>query len=93
MIPLGGDEVDEPPDVSAAVGGAHSAIAESLGHLQGGGSLSDGFVTERMGRIKPAIDAVGEVAGRKGNSGATLRITGPADGGGWSAGVSLVIVC
>jgi hypothetical protein len=92
VIPLAGDEVDELPDVGAAVGGAHTAIAESLGHLQGGGSLGDGYVKERMGKIKPAIDAVGNVAGRKGKSGATLRITGSADGGGWSAGVSLVIV-
>jgi len=92
VIPLAGEEVDELPDVSEAVGGAHSAIAESLGHLQGGGSLTDGFVKDRMGKVKPAIDAVGNIAGRKGKSGATLRITGSADGGGWSAGVSLVIV-
>jgi hypothetical protein len=92
VIPLGGDEADELPDISGAVSGAHSAIGESLGHLQGGGSLSDGFVTERMGRVKPAIDAVGKIAGRKGKSGASLRISGSADGGGWTAGVALVIV-
>ena len=92
MIPISGDEVDELPDIGAAVGGAHAAITESLGHLQGGGSPTDGFVTDRMGKIKPAIDAVGKVAGRKGKSGATLRVTGSADGGGWTAGVSLVIV-
>ena len=92
VIPISGDEVDELPDVGAAVGGAHAAITESLGHLHGGGSPTDSYVTERMGRIKPAIDAVGNVAGRKGKSGATLRITGSAEGGGWTAGVSLVIV-
>ena len=92
VIPLGGDEVDELPDVGAAVTGAHGAIGESLGHLQGGGSLTDGYVIERMGRIKPAIDAAGNVAGRKGKSGAALRVTGSAEGGGWTAGVSLVIV-
>jgi hypothetical protein len=92
VIPLGGDEVDELPDVGAAVVGAHGAIGESLGHLQGGGSLTDGYVIERMSKIKPAIDAVSNVAGRKGKSGATLRITGSAEGGGWTAGVSLVIV-
>jgi hypothetical protein len=92
VIPISGDEVDELPDIGGAVGGAHAAITESLGHLQGGGSPTDGFVTDRMGKIKPAIDAVGKVAGRKGKSGATLRVTGSADGGGWTAGVSLVIV-
>ena len=92
VIPIAGDEVDELADIAAAVGGAHTAITESLGHLQGGGSPTDGFVTDRMGKIKPAIDAVGGVAERKGKSGATLRITGSADGGGWTAGVSLVIV-
>jgi hypothetical protein len=53
VIPLSGEEVDELPDVSAAVGGAHAAIAESLGHLQAGGSLTDGYVRERMGRSSP----------------------------------------
>ena len=92
VIPIAGDEVDELADIAAAIGGAHTAITESLGHLQGGGSPTDGFVTDRMGKIKPAIDAVGNVAGRKGKSGATLRVTGSAGGGGWTAGVSLVIV-
>jgi hypothetical protein len=92
VIPIAGDEVDELPDIAAAVGGAHAAITESLGHIQGGGSPTDSFVTDRMGKIKPAIDAVGGVPERKGKSGATLRVTGSADGGGWTAGVSLVIV-
>jgi hypothetical protein len=92
VIPIAGDEVDELPDIEAAVGGAHAALTESIGHIQGGGSPTDSFVTDRMGKIKPAIDAVGGVAERKGKSGATLRITGSADGGGWTAGVSLVIV-
>ena len=91
MIPLSGEEVDELPDVSAAVGGAHTAIAESLGYLQGGGSLTDGFVTGRMAQVKPAIDAAKNIAGRT-NPGATLRVTGSADSTGWTAGVSLVIV-
>ena len=64
VIPLSGEEVDELPDVSAAVGGAHNAIAESLGYLQGGGSLTDGFVTGRMAQVKPAIDAAKNIAGR-----------------------------
>jgi hypothetical protein len=92
VIPLGGDEAKEVPDVGSAVIGAHGAIGESLGHLQGGGSLTDGYVIERMGRIKPAIDAVSNVAGRKGKSGASLRVSGSADGGGWTAGVALVLV-
>ena len=92
VIPLGGDEVDELPDVGGAVIGAHGAIGESLSYLQGGGSLTDGYVIDRMSKVKPAIDAAKNVAGRKGKSGATLRITGSAEGGGWTAGVSLVIV-
>jgi hypothetical protein len=92
VIPIDGDEVDELPDIGAAVGGAHAAITESLGHIQGGGSPTDSFVTDRMGKVKPAIGAIGNVAGRKGKSGATLRLTGTADSGGWTAGVSLVIV-
>jgi hypothetical protein len=91
VIPLSGEEVDELPDVSAAVGGAHAAITESLGHLQAGGSLTDGYVRERMGKVKPALDAAKNVAGRT-KPGATLRVTAGAEGGGWSAGVSLVIV-
>jgi hypothetical protein len=91
VIPLSGEEVDELPDVSGAVGGAHSAIVESLTYLQGGGSVTDGFVRDRMAKVKPAIDAVGAVAKRT-KPGATLRVTGSVDGGGWSAGVSLVIV-
>jgi hypothetical protein len=89
-IPLSGEEVDELPDVSGAVSGAHAALAESLGYLQGGGSLTDGYVTGRMAKIKPAIDAAKNIAGRT-KPGATLRITGSADGGGWTAGVALVI--
>jgi hypothetical protein len=91
VFQLAGDEVDELPDISGAVSGAHTAIADSLGHLQGGGSLTDGYVTSRMGKIKPAIDAVGQVAGRS-KSGATLRVTASAEDGGFTAGVSLVIV-
>ena len=92
VIPLWGDEVDEVPDVGGAVGAAHTALVESLGHLQGGGSVTDGYVTGRMGQIKPAIDAIGEVAARKNKSGATLRVTASGDAGGFTAGVSLVIV-
>ena len=62
VIPLWGDEVDEVPDVGGAVGAAHTALVESLGHLHGGGSPTDGYVTGRMAQIKPAIDALGEVA-------------------------------
>ncbi len=92
VIPLWGDEVDEVPDVGGAVGAAHTALVESLGHLHGGGSVTDGYVTGRMGQIKPAIDAIGEVAARKNKSGATLRVTASGDAGGFTAGVSLVIV-
>lgn len=92
VIPLWGDEVDEVPDVGGAVGAAHTALVESLGHLHGGGSPTDGYVTGRMAQIKPAIDALGEVAARKSKSGATLRVTASGDSSGFTAGVSLVIV-
>ncbi len=91
VIPLSGEEVDELPDVSGAVSGANAAITESLGYLQGGGSLTDGFVTGRMAQVKPAIDAAKNIAGRT-KPGATLRVTGSTDSTGWTAGVSLVIV-
>ena len=92
VFQLAGDEVDELPDIGGAVNGAHNAIADSLGHLHRGGSLSDPYITSRMGQIKPAIDAAGKVAARSGKSGATLRVTASAEDGGFTAGVSLVIV-
>lgn len=91
VFQLAGDEVDELPDVGGVVAGAHSAIADSLGHLRGGGSPTDDYVIGRMGKIKPAIDAVGGVAARSGKSGATLRVTASGEDGGFTAGVSLVI--
>ena len=78
VFQLAGDEVEELPDVGGAVTGAHNAIADSLGHLRSGGSLTDPYIKSRMGQIKPAIDAVGKVAARSGKSGATLRVTRPA---------------
>jgi hypothetical protein len=60
--------------------------------VRGGGSPGDPYVTGRMGRIKPAIDALGKVAERSGKSGATLRVTASGEDGGFTAGVSLVIV-
>jgi hypothetical protein len=92
VFQLAGDEVDELPDVGGVVSGAHNAIADSLGHLRGGGSVTDPYVTGRMGQIKPAIDALGKVAERSGKSGATLRVTASGEDGGFTAGVSLVIV-
>ena len=91
VFQLAGDEVDELPDIGPVVAAAHGALAESVGHVLGGGSPGDEYVTGRMGRIKPAIDAVGKVAERSGKSGATLRITASGEDGGFTAGVSLVI--
>ena len=91
VFQLAGDEIEELPDIGGVVGSAHGAIVDSLGHLAGGGSPADGYVTSRMGNIKPAIDAVGKVAARSGKSGATLRITASGEDGGFTAGVSLVI--
>ena len=84
--------MEELPDFGSAVSGAHSAIGDSLGHLQRGGSPTDQYVKDRMGQIKPAIDAAGKVAARSGKSGATLRVTASGEDGGFTAGVSLVIV-
>ena len=92
VFQLAGDEVEELPDISGTVAAAHSAISDSLGHLRSGGAPTDQYVTGRMGQIKPAIDAVGKVAARSGKSGATLRVTASGDDGGFTAGVSLVIV-
>ena len=92
VFQLAGDEVEELPDVAGVVAGAHGALADSLGHLRGGGSPTDAYITGRMGQIKPAIDAVGKVAARSGKSGATLRVTASGDDGGFTAGISLVIV-
>ena len=92
VFQLAGDEVEELPDVSGTVAAAHGAISDALGHVARGGSPADEYVTGRMGQIKPAIDAVGKVAARSGKSGATLRVTASGDDGGFTAGVSLVIV-
>jgi hypothetical protein len=91
-IPLLGEEIDEYPDVSAVVSDAHAAISETVGHVRGGGSPTDPYVRERLGKIKPAIDAAGRIAKRADKPSATLRVTGSGDdAGGWTAGVSLVI--
>ena len=89
---LAGDEVDELPDVGSAVIAANGALTDSVGHIMRGGSPTDSYVTGRMGQIKPAIDAAGKIAARSGKSGATLRITASGDDGGFTAGISLVIV-
>jgi hypothetical protein len=89
---LAGDEVDELPDVGGVVASAHSALADSLAFVRDGGAPTDPYVTGRMGQIKPAIDALGKVAQRSGKSGATLRVTASGDDGGFTAGVSLVVV-
>jgi hypothetical protein len=89
---LAGDEVDELPDVGGVVASAHDALADSLAFVRGGGDPGDAYVTGRMGQIKPAIDAVGKVAERSGKSGATLRVTASGEDGGFTAGVSLVVV-
>jgi hypothetical protein len=92
VFQLAGDEVDELPDIGGVVSGAHTALVDSLGHLRAGGSVTDPYLTGRMGQIKPAIDAIGKVAERSGKSGATLRVTASGEDGGFTAGVSLVIV-
>ena len=50
VFQLAGDEVEELPDVAGVVAGAHGALADSLGHLRGGGSPTDAYITAGWGR-------------------------------------------
>jgi hypothetical protein len=91
VIPLAGDEIDELPDVTKVVDDTRVAVEESVDHVRSGGSPTDGYVTTRMAKVKPAIGAAGRIAKRADKPSATLRATASGEGGGFTAGVSLVI--
>jgi len=93
VMPLLGDEIDVLPDLQKVVGEAHGAIAEVVTHVQGGGDPKDAFVAERLAKIKPAIDGAQRAAQKSKGPAATLRanVGGDFAGGGFSAGISLVV--
>jgi hypothetical protein len=62
VIPLAGEELEELPDISKVVDETRAAVEETVGHIRGGGSPTDGYVTSRMGKVKPAIGAAGQIA-------------------------------
>jgi hypothetical protein len=91
-IPLTGEEVDEYPDVGKVVSDTHDAITESVGHVRGGGSPTDSYVRDRLGKIKPAIDAASRINKRADKPSVTLRVKATGDDqGGWTVGASVVI--
>jgi hypothetical protein len=91
-IPLAGEEVDEYPDLEKVVGETHAAVSETVSYVRGGGNPTDPYVRDRLGKVKPAIDAAGRVAKRASKPSVTLRVTGSGDNtGGWTAGVSVVV--
>lgn len=93
VMPLLGDEIDVLPDLQKVVGEAHTAIAEVVAHIQGGGDPKDSYVTERLAKIKPAIDGAQRAAQKSKGPAATLRVNAGGDfaGGGFSAGVTLTV--
>jgi len=93
VMPLMGDEIDVLPDLQKVIGEAHGAIAEVVAHVQGGGDPKDAYVTERLAKIKPAIDGAQRAAQKSKGPAATLRANAGGDfaGGGFSAGISLVV--
>jgi hypothetical protein len=93
VMPLVGDEIDVLPDLQKVVGEAHTAIAEVVAHIQGGGDPKDSYVTERLAKIKPAIEGAQRAAQRSKGPSVTLRgnVGGDFGGGNFSAGVTLTI--
>lgn len=92
-LPLAGSAVGKLPDLSKAVYDANAAITGAARHVASGGSPTDPQVTGSLGKAKPALDALGKVADHGEKTGVSLGVTasGGQDGG-WTAGVSLVIV-
>ena len=62
VMPLWGSEIDVVPDLAKVVADAQDAIGESVAYIQGGGSPKDSDVTDRLAKIKPAIDAAQRTA-------------------------------
>ena len=90
-MPLWGSEIDVVPDLTKVISDAQDAIGESIAYIQGGGSPKDSYVTDRLAKIKPAIDAAQRTAGaNKGPSG-TLRASVGGGAGGLTAGLTLTV--
>lgn len=92
-MPLVGAEIDVVPDLQKVVGEAHTAIAEVIAHIQGGGSPKDSYVTDRLSKIKPAIEGAQRAAQKSKGPAVTLRgnVGGDFGGGNFSAGVTLTV--
>jgi len=92
VMPLLGEEIDVLPDLQKVVKEAHDAIVEVVTHIQGGGDPKDAYVTERLAKIKPAIDAAQRTAQKSKGPAVTLRAKVGGDfAGGFSAGVTLTV--
>jgi hypothetical protein len=91
VMPLWGSEIDVLPDLNKVVGEAQGAISESVAYIQGGGSPTDSYVTDRLAKIKPAIEAAQRTAQQSKGPAATLRASVGGGAGGFSAGVTLTI--
>ena len=91
VMPLWGSEIDVVPDLSKVVSDAQDAIGESVAYIQGGGSPKDSYVTDRLAKIKPAIDAAQRAATKSKGPAATLRANVGGGGGGFTAGVTLTV--
>jgi hypothetical protein len=91
VMPLWGSEIDVLPDLNKVVGEAQGAISESVAYIQGGGSPTDSYVTDRLAKIKPAIEAAQRTAQQSRGPAATLRASVGGGAGGFSAGVTLTV--
>ncbi len=91
VMPLWGSEIDVLPDLAKVVSDAQDAIGESVAYVQGGGSPKDAYVTDRLAKIKPAIDAAQRTAQANKGPAATLRASVGGGPSGFSAGVTLTV--
>ena len=91
VMPLWGSEIDVVPDLAKVVSDAQDAIGESIAYIQGGGSPKDSYVTDRLAKIKPAIDAAQRTAGANKGPAATLRASVGGGAGGLTAGLTLTV--
>jgi hypothetical protein len=91
VMPLWGSEIDVLPDLAKVVAEAQGAISESVAYIQGGGSPTDSYVTDRLAKIKPSIEAAERTAKKSKDPAATLRASVGGGAGGFSAGLTLTI--
>lgn len=91
VMPLWGSEIDVVPDLTKVVADAQGAISESVAYIQGGGSPKDSYVTDRLAKIKPAIEAAQRTAQQSKGPSATLRANVSGGAGGLTAGVTLTV--